>query len=83
MAEYWSMTEAMQLANPMIDDYLKGKAMAINVPNQTVMAQLNSLLEGMWEGCPPAMELSYDHLIVSVSCQVLNDKGMPGAKKAL
>jgi NADH dehydrogenase FAD-containing subunit len=79
--EYRSMTESVRSANPMIDDYLEGKAMAINVPDQTVTVQLNSLLDGVREGRPPTMELAYDHLIVSVGCRV-DDKGVPGAQKA-
>jgi NADH dehydrogenase FAD-containing subunit len=79
--EYRSMTEAVRSANPMIDDYLEGKATAVNVQNKTVTVQLNSLLENYREGYPPIVQLDYDHLIVSVGCRV-DDKGVPGADKA-
>lgn len=79
--EYRSMTEAVRAANPYIDDYLEGKATDIDVHNRKVVVQLKSLLDGVREGEPPTVELEYDHLIVSVGCQV-EDRGVPGADKA-
>ncbi len=79
--EYRSMTEAVRTANPMIDDYLEGEAVGIDVQDKTVSVQLKSLLNGVREGDPPILELQYDHLIVSVGCQV-EYKGVPGAEKA-
>jgi NADH dehydrogenase FAD-containing subunit len=80
--EYRSMTEAVRAANPCIDQYLEGKATDVNVANKTVTVKLNSLLDGVREGEPPELTLSYDHLIVSVGCKI-DDKGVTGADKAL
>eukprot|EP00547_Thalassionema_nitzschioides_P012268 CAMPEP_0194256066 /NCGR_PEP_ID=MMETSP0158-20130606/35914_1 /TAXON_ID=33649 /ORGANISM="Thalassionema nitzschioides, Strain L26-B" /LENGTH=661 /DNA_ID=CAMNT_0038994625 /DNA_START=101 /DNA_END=2086 /DNA_ORIENTATION=- len=81
--EYRSMTEAVRAANPLIHDFLEGSACAVNVEKKSVTIQLTTLLEGVREGSPPTIELSYDHLVVAVGCQV-DDKGVPGAKtKAL
>lgn len=80
--EYRSMTEAVRAANPLIEDYLEGKATGINVAEKTVNVELNNLLEDFREGSPPTLEIPYDHLIVSVGCKV-DDKGVPGADKAL
>lgn len=79
--EYRSMTEAVRAANPYIDEYLEGKATAIDVHNKKVVVQLKSLLDGVREGEPPTVELGYDHLIVSVGCQI-EDRGILGADKA-
>lgn len=79
--EYRSMTEAVRAANPYIDDYLEGKATDIDVHGKKISVQLKSLLNGVREGEPPQLELKYDHLIVSVGCQV-EDRGVPGADKA-
>ena len=92
--EYRSMTEAVRSANPMIDEYLEGKATAVDVANKKITVQLNSLLkdyqqnqehdgDGSANGQSPlTLEVPYDHLIVSVGCRV-DDKGVPGADKAL
>jgi NADH dehydrogenase len=79
--EYRSMTEAVRSANPMIDNYLEGKAVDVNVEKKTVTVKLNSLLGGIREDDPPTIEVAYDHLICSVGCRV-NDMGVPGADKA-
>mmetsp|Transcript_17288 Transcript_17288/g.31930 ORF Transcript_17288/g.31930 Transcript_17288/m.31930 type:complete len:735 (-) Transcript_17288:75-2279(-) len=80
--EYRSMTEAVRAANPMIDDYLEGKAIDVDIAKKMVTVKFNSLLDGVREGEPPQVELNYDHLIVSVGCKV-DSKGVPGAEKAL
>lgn len=80
--EYRSMTEAVRAANPMIDDYLEGKATAVDVHKKKVTVELKSLLDGVREGTPPTIELDYDHLLVSVGSQI-DFKGVPGAEKAL
>jgi NADH dehydrogenase FAD-containing subunit len=64
----------------MIDEYLEGKATAVNVQNKTVTVQLNSLLAHSREGDPPIVELDYDHLVVSVGCR-LDDKGVPNMER--
>lgn len=80
--EYRSMTEAVRSANPLIDDYLEGKATGVDVNKKTVTVKLNSLLNGIREGESPTITLPYDHLVCSVGCRV-NDRGVPGAEKAL
>jgi NADH dehydrogenase FAD-containing subunit len=77
-----SMTEAVRAANPLVDQYIEGKATGVNVEEKTVTVKLNSLLEGVREVEAPTVELKYDHLIVSVGCRI-DDKGVPGADKAL
>lgn len=76
--EYRSMTEAVRSANPMIENYIEGKAMDVDINKQTIKIKLNSLLDGLREGEPPEIELKYDKLIVSVGCKVA-DSLVPGA----
>mmetsp|Transcript_19616 Transcript_19616/g.43666 ORF Transcript_19616/g.43666 Transcript_19616/m.43666 type:complete len:690 (-) Transcript_19616:119-2188(-) len=80
--EYRSMTEAVRAANPMIDQYIEGKAEHVNVKEKYVDVKLNSLLDGLREGDPPTIRIDYDHLVVSVGSRV-DDRGVPGADKAL
>ncbi|CAJ1935069.1 unnamed protein product [Cylindrotheca closterium] len=80
--EYRSMTEAVRSANPMIDDYLQGSAVGVDVHKKTVQVQLNSLLEDVTHGDPPTFEVPYDYLVCSVGCKI-NDWGIKGADKAL
>jgi hypothetical protein len=80
--EYRSMTEAVRAANPMIDQYIEGKAIGVNVKEKYVDVQLNSLLDGLREGSPPTVRIEYDHLVCSVGSKV-DDRGVPGADKAL
>lgn len=76
--EYRSMTEAVRAANPMIENYLEGKATDIDFDKQVIKVKLNSLLEGIREGDPPEIEVQYDKLIVAVGCKVA-DSLVPGA----
>lgn len=76
--EYRSMTEAVRDANPMIENYLEGSAIDVDVENKKVTVQLNSLLKDIEAGDPPIVELDYDHLIVAVGNQV-SVAGVPGA----
>ena len=78
--EYRSMTEAVRAANPMLDEYIEGKATDIDVEKKTLTIKLNDFLEGIAKGEPPTIEISYDTLIVSVGTKV-NDKIVPGAKE--
>jgi hypothetical protein len=80
--EYRSMTEAVRAANPMIDQYIEGKAVAVNVTEKYVDVQLNSLLDDFREGTPPTIRVDYDHLVCSVGSRV-DDRGVPGADRAL
>ena len=80
--EYRSMTEAVRSANGMVEEYIEGKAVAVDLENKKVIVRLNNLLDKYREGEPPELELEYDHLVVGVGCKV-DDKGVPGAKKAL
>lgn len=78
--EYRSMTESVRDANPMMDEYMEGKAIDVNVRDKIVKVQLNSLLDGVQEGNPPVVDLAYDHLIVAVGNQV-HDGNVPGARE--
>lgn len=68
--EYRSMTEAVRSANGMIEEYIEGKAVGVDVHNKKVTVRLNSLLDDFREGEPPELELEYDHLVVAVGCKV-------------
>jgi len=85
--EYRSMTEAVRAANPMIHDYIEGKAVDINVKDKKVKVQLNELVtattttdEKGEKEKPWFLDISYDHLVVSVGSRV-NDMGVPGAQQ--
>ena len=80
--EYRSMTEAVRSSNPMIDQYIEGAAVHVDVNKKYVDVKLNSLLDGLREGDPPMVRVDYDHLVVSVGSRV-DDRGVPGAEKAL
>mmetsp|Transcript_23185 Transcript_23185/g.38203 ORF Transcript_23185/g.38203 Transcript_23185/m.38203 type:complete len:636 (+) Transcript_23185:128-2035(+) len=80
--EYRSMTEAVRSANGMIEEYIEGKAVGIDINKKRVTVRLSSLLDQYGETEPPAMELQYDHLVVAVGCKV-DCKGVPGATKSL
>ncbi|KAL3918313.1 MAG: hypothetical protein SGILL_004299 [Bacillariaceae sp.] len=80
--EYRSMTEAVRSSNPLMEDYLEGKAVDVNVQDKTVTVKLNSLLDNVREGEPPQFDLKYDSLVVSVGCKV-DGRGVPGVEKAL
>ena len=78
--EYRSMTESVRDANPLLHEFIEGKAIHVNVTNQVVTVQLNSLLSDTEQGEPPVVELPYDHLIVAVGNQV-HDGNVPGARQ--
>lgn len=66
--EYRSMTEAVRAANPMIENYIEGTAMDIDVEQKTLKVKLNSLLEGIKEPGAPEIEIEYDKLVVGEYC---------------
>jgi NADH dehydrogenase FAD-containing subunit len=78
--EYRSMTEAVRAANPMIHEYIEGKATHVNVNIKTVTVKLNPLLTTTTDQSSPTIQLQYDHLIVSVGSRV-DDRGVPGARE--
>lgn len=78
--EYRSMTESVRASNPMIEEYVEGKATDIDVEKKTLTVKLNSFLDEVAEGEPPTIEIPYDTLLVSVGTKV-NDKIVPGAKE--
>eukprot|EP00569_Conticribra_weissflogii_P012885 CAMPEP_0171380234 /NCGR_PEP_ID=MMETSP0879-20121228/28641_1 /TAXON_ID=67004 /ORGANISM="Thalassiosira weissflogii, Strain CCMP1336" /LENGTH=623 /DNA_ID=CAMNT_0011891241 /DNA_START=145 /DNA_END=2013 /DNA_ORIENTATION=+ len=80
--EYRSMTESVRSANGMIEEYIEGKAVGLDLERKKVTVKLNSLLKEFRGGDPPTLDLEYDHLVVAVGCKV-DDKGVPGASKAL
>lgn len=75
--EYRSMTESVRAANPMIHDYIEGKATSVDTANKKIQVQLNSLVT---DDEAPVVELDYDHLVVSVGSKV-NDRIVPGARQ--
>jgi NADH dehydrogenase FAD-containing subunit len=80
--EYRSMTEAVRSANGMIEEYIEGKAVGVDIGKKRVTVRLNSLLDQYGETEPPEIELEYDHLVVAVGCKV-DVKGVPGATNSL
>jgi NADH dehydrogenase FAD-containing subunit len=76
--EYRSMTEAVRSANPMIESYVEGKAVDIDVQNKRLTIQLEDLLDSVRVGKASTIHLDYDKLIVAVGCRV-NDQMVPGA----
>ncbi len=68
--EYRSMTESVRSANGMIEEYIEGKAVGLDLQSKKVTVKLNSLLKEFREGDPPTLELEYDHLVVAVGCKV-------------
>ena len=82
--EYRSMTEAIRAANPLIENYVEGKAIDIDVENQLLTIQLQYLLEetrdANGETGSTVGQMHYDKLIVAVGAKVL-DTFVPGADK--
>jgi NADH dehydrogenase FAD-containing subunit len=68
--EYRSMTEAVRAANPMIENYIEGQAVDIDIEKQVLSVKLNNLLQGLREGEAPQVSIPYDKLIVAVGCKV-------------
>jgi NADH dehydrogenase FAD-containing subunit len=93
--EYRSMTEAIRTSNTMIENYIEGKAIDIDVKSKVVTVQPNSLLE-LHDSTeqtdhshatplsapldPPPVSIAYDKLIVAVGCKI-NDSFVPGARE--
>jgi NADH dehydrogenase len=78
--EYRSMTESVRDANPMMEDFVQGKATDIDLQAKQVTVQLNSLLPDLELGEPPVITIDYDHLVVAVGNQVY-DANVPGARE--
>ena len=78
--EYRSMTEAVRAANPLIENFIEGKAIDIDVDRQILTVKLQDLMEDTRSGEPPLDEIKYDKLVVAVGCKVL-DTFVPGADK--
>lgn len=76
--EYRSMTEAVRASNPMIDAYIEGRAVDIDLTKQTLRVELESLLSSTRSGEPEPLTLAYDRLIVAVGSKV-NDSMVKGA----
>ena len=76
--EYRSMTEAVRAANPLVDGFVEGSAQHVDLPNQVVTVQLNSLLDRVAPPGAPVVEIPYDRLVVAVGVKVA-DMAVPGA----
>jgi NADH dehydrogenase FAD-containing subunit len=68
--EYRSMTEAVRASNPMIDSYIEGRAVGIDIEKQVIKVQLQNFLENPRSGDAPVIEVQYDNLVVAVGCKV-------------
>lgn len=85
--EYRSMTEATRAANPLIEQYIEGKAIDVDIEKQILYCKVQELLADTrgavgsdGQGEAPIVEIPYDKLIVAVGCKVL-DTIVPGADK--
>jgi NADH dehydrogenase FAD-containing subunit len=78
--EYRSMTEAIRKSNPMIESFVEGRATSVDVQNQVLDVQLESLLEDtkVGDGTPAPIRIKYDKLIVAVGVKVAT-RMVPGA----
>lgn len=76
--EYRSMTEAVRASNPMIDAYIEGRAVDIDLVEQTLTVELESLLSATRLGEPEPLTIRYDTLLVAVGSKV-NDSLVKGA----
>ncbi|GKZ00876.1 hypothetical protein MPSEU_001039300 [Mayamaea pseudoterrestris] len=76
--EYRSMTEAIRAANPLLHQYIEGTAVGVNLEQQTVTVQLQSLLTSTRNGAPLPISIRYDKLVVAVGSRV-NDAVVKGA----
>lgn len=82
--EYRSMTEAIRESNPTIDNFIQGKAVAIDPENKELTVEL-TVLRNRFGGDPEYSEpstikLNYDYLICAVGTQVRSSM-VPGAQK--
>jgi NADH dehydrogenase FAD-containing subunit len=82
--EYRSMTEAIRACNPLIDSYLEGRAVRVDVRQKILTVQMTELLQptttssGSTTMLKTTIDLSYDRLIVAVGCKSA-DSLVPGA----
>jgi NADH dehydrogenase FAD-containing subunit len=75
------MTEAVRAANPMIDGYMEGAAVDVDLERRVVRVQLNSLLDDLNDKngpTAPIIDVPYDKLVVAVGAKVADAK-VPGA----
>jgi len=88
--EYRSMTEAVRAANPMIENYVEGKAVDIDIESQVLKVKLEHLLKDTRniggtkdsndEPVSLMREIHYDKLVVAVGCKVMTSI-VPGAEE--
>lgn len=74
------MTEAVRASNPLIENYIEGKAVDIDVENKVLQVKLEHLLEDTRSGESPISEIKYDKLVVAVGCKVMT-RIVPGAEE--
>ena len=74
------MTEAIRAANPMIENYIEGKAVDVDVENKVLHVKLQDLLEDTRSGEAPVREIAYDKLVVAVGCKPMTHI-VPGAEE--
>ena len=74
------MTEAVRSANPMIENYIEGKAVDLDVEKKILRVKLEHLLEDTRSGDPSFSEIKYDKLVVAVGCKVMTSI-VPGAEE--
>ena len=70
--EYRSMTEAVRSANPMIEEYIEGKATGVDIEKKKIKVQLNELLTTVTDKDDKAPEIELDcKCLEHASCEKL------------
>lgn len=79
--EYRTLTEPVRSANPMIDDFILGHAVDVDIDRQVVIVKEEQLVdEGVHQDeSTQIIEVPYDKLVVSIGCKVA-DNWVPGSK---
>jgi NADH dehydrogenase FAD-containing subunit len=77
------MTEAIRACNPLIDSYLEGRAVRVDVRQKILTVQMTELLQPTTSSGSTSLttiDISYDRLIVAVGCKSA-DSLVPGASE--
>ena len=77
------MTEAVRASNPMIENYIEGKAVDIDIQKRVLTVKLQELLKDTRPDTGEdnlLRDIHYDKLVVAVGCRVMT-KIVPGAEE--